>query len=238
MPSDFNPDPPPRLPADVSVDGPSPGAADAISPAPHPAVRRLSLYLRQLEVFHAQGRHTASSRDLGRALDLGDAQVRKDLANFGSFGQPGVGYRVVGLIEHLRKILGTDRTWDVALVGAGNIGRALLAYRRFAGKGFRLCAVFDSDPRLHGRTFNGTRIQPPEKIVGVVREKKIRLAVVAVPAEAAQRTADALVAGGVLGILNFAPVRLQVPPHVYVNSVDLAVQLEQIAFQVNETEKA
>jgi len=211
---------------------------DAIAAAPHPAVRRLSLYLRQLEAFEAQGRHTASSRDLGRALDLGDAQVRKDLANFVSFGQPGVGYRIGELIDRLRRILGTDRTWDVVLIGAGNIGRALLAYRRFAGKGFRLSAIFDTNPKLHGRTFNEATVMPVEKLAEVVRERRIRLAVLAVPAEAAQRSAEMLVEAGILGILNFAPTRLQVPPHVYVNSVDLAVQLEQIAFQVNETEKA
>lgn len=233
MPSD-----PPANPASSTSSSTSGAAPDAIAAAPHPAVRRLSLYLRQLESFEAQGRHTASSRDLGRALDLGDAQVRKDLANFGSFGQPGVGYRVVELIDRLRKILGTDRTWDVVLVGAGNIGRALLAYRRFAGKGFRLGAVFDTDPKLHGQSFSGTTVQPVEKIAQIVREKKIRLAVLAVPAEAAQRTAELLINAGILGILNFAPVRLQVPANVYVNSVDLAVQLEQIAFQVNETEKA
>lgn len=235
------PDPPAKPPSARSpaTHDPAPGiVADGIAAAPHPAVRRLSLYLRQLEAFEAQGRHTASSRDLGRALDLGDAQVRKDLANFGSFGQPGVGYRVAELIDHLRKILGTDRTWDVVLVGAGNIGRALLAYRRFAGKGFRLGAVFDTDPKLHGQSFSGTTVQPVERIPRVVRETKIRLAILAVPAEAAQRSAELLVDAGILGILNFAPVRLQVPAHVYVNSVDLAVQLEQIAFQVNETEKA
>lgn len=200
---------------------------------PHPAVRRLSLYLRQLESFAAQGRHTVSSRDLGRALELGDAQVRKDLANFGSFGHPGVGYRVEELIARLKRILGTDRTWDVILMGAGNIGRALLAYRPFARKGFRLAAVFDTSPQLHGRSFGGVRVQAPEELGPTVERLGARLAVLAVPAEAAQRTCDSLVEAGIRGVLNFAPVRLKVPEGVYVNSVDLAVQLEQIAFQVN-----
>ncbi len=203
---------------------------------PHPAVRRLSLYLRQLETFAGQGRHTVSSRDLGRALGLGDAQVRKDLANFGSFGQSGVGYRVEELIGRLRRILGTDRSWDVVLMGAGNVGRALLAFRPFAEKGFRLVAVFDSDTRLHGQEFGGVKVQSPQEMVPTVRRLGAKLAVMAVPAEAAQRACDALVAAGVRGILNFAPVTLKVPEGVAVNSVDLVVQLEQIAFQVNASE--
>src|SRR5690606_26753694 len=161
------------------------------------------LYLRQLETFAGQGRHTVSSRDLGRALGLGDAQVRKDLANFGSFGQSGVGYRVEELIGRLRRILGTDRSWDVVLMGAGNVGRALLAFRPFAEKGFRLVAVFDSDTRLHGQEFGGVKVQSPQEMVPTVRRLGAKLAVMAVPAEAAQRACDALVAAGVRGILNF-----------------------------------
>ena len=207
------------------------------SSVPHPAVRRLSLYLRQLEAFAAQGRHTVSSRELGRALGLGDAQVRKDLANFGSFGQSGVGYRVEELIPRLKRILGVDRSWDVVLMGAGNVGRALLAYRPFVEKGFRLVAVFDSDVRLHGQQFGEVMVQPPAEVGETVRRLGARLAVIAVPAEAAQRACDALVAAGVRGILNFAPVNLNVPDGVAVNSVDLVVQLEQLAFQVNADEK-
>lgn len=212
------------------AEAPANGAA---GPVPYPAVRRLSLYLRQLDSFAQQDRHTVSSRELGRALGLGDAQVRKDLATFGSFGQPGVGYRVEDLSARLRRILGTDRAWDVVLMGAGNIGRALLAYRSFASKGFRLVAVFDTDPALHGRQFGGARVQPPAELAETVKQLGAQLAVLAVPAEAAQRTCDALVSAGVRGILNFAPVRLRVPASVYVNSVDLALQLEQVAFQVN-----
>lgn len=223
------PDPDPTAAAD-------PGS-ELSSGVPHPAVRRLSLYLRQLEAFAGQGRHTVSSRELGRALGLGDAQVRKDLANFGSFGQSGVGYRVSELVGRLKRILGVDRSWDVVLMGAGNVGRALLAFRPFAEKGFRLVAVFDSDPRLHGQQFGDVVVQAPSEVEETVRRLGARLAVIAVPAEAAQRAADALIAGGVRGILNFAPVNLKVPEGVAVNSVDLVVQLEQIAFQVNADER-
>jgi redox-sensing transcriptional repressor len=210
---------------------------DVQASVPHPAIRRLSLYLRQLESFAAESRHTVSSRELGRALGLGDAQVRKDLANFGSFGQSGVGYRVEELVGKLKRILGVDRSWDVVLMGAGNVGRALLAYRPFREKGFRLVAVFDSDTRLHGQQFGGVKVQPFSEVGETVRRVGAKLAVIAVPAEAAQRAADALVAGGVRGILNFAPVNLKVPEGVAVNSVDLVVQLEQLAFQVNAEEE-
>src|ERR1700753_3496322 len=113
---------------------------------PNPAVRRLSLYLRQLEAFKKKDRRTISSKQLGESPRLTDAQVRKDLAYFGQFGHPGIGYRVDELIGQVRRILGTDKTWNVILVGAGNLGRALSAYRGFNAKGFCLVAVFDNDP--------------------------------------------------------------------------------------------
>src|SRR6478672_9651859 len=120
-------------------------------PIPNPAVRRLSLYLRQLEAFRRKDRRTISSKQLGESLNLTDAQVRKDLAYFGQFGHPGIGYRVDDLIGQLKKILGTDKVWNVLLVGAGNLGRALMAYKGFEKKGFRLAAVFDADPAKIGK---------------------------------------------------------------------------------------
>src|SRR3989440_3881439 len=118
---------------------------------PDPAVRRLSLYLRQLEAFKRKDRRTISSKQLGESLGLTDAQVRKDLAYFGQFGHPGIGYRVDDPIGQVKRILGTDKTWNVLLVGAGNLGRALLAYKGFDQKGFRLVAVFDADPATIGK---------------------------------------------------------------------------------------
>src|SRR6266700_67851 len=118
---------------------------------PNPAVRRLSLYLRQLEGFKRKDRRTISSKQLGESLNLTDAQVRKDLAYFGQFGHPGIGYRVDELIAKVKQILGTDKTWNVLLVGAGNLGRALMAYKGFNAKGFRLVAVFDADPAKIGK---------------------------------------------------------------------------------------
>lgn len=200
---------------------------------PNPAVRRLSLYLRQLEVFQRNDRRTVSSKQLGESLGLTDAQVRKDLAYFGQFGHPGVGYKVEDLIAQVRRILGTDKIWNVLLAGAGNLGRALLAYKGFEKKGFRLAAVFDADPNKIGKKFSSFVIQPPDELQATIQRLSIRLAIIAVPTEHAQQVADQLVEAGIRGILNFAPLSLTVPPHVALSAVDLAVQLEQLSFQVN-----
>ncbi len=200
---------------------------------PNPAVRRLSLYLRQLEGFHRKGRRTTSSKQLGESLGLTDAQVRKDLAYFGQFGHPGIGYRVEELIAQVRKVLGTDKTWNVLLVGAGNLGRALLAYHGFDAKGFRLAAVFDADPIKVGKKHGPFTIQPLADLQTTIQREQIRLAIMAVPADVAQEVADQLIASGIRGLLNFAPVSISVPPHIGLNAVDLAVQLEQLSFQVN-----
>jgi redox-sensing transcriptional repressor len=200
---------------------------------PNPAVRRLSLYLRQLEAFERKGRRTVSSRQLGESLRLTDAQVRKDLAYFGQFGRPGIGYRVDELIAQVKRILGTDKTWNVILVGAGNLGRALSAYRGFESKGFHLVAVFDNDAGLIGKRLGPYSVQPLAEAPSTIQQESVRLAILAVPADNAQEVADFLIDAGVRGLLNFAPVSLSVPPSVAVNSVDLAVQLEQLSFQVN-----
>ncbi len=200
---------------------------------PNPAVRRLSLYLRQLEAFQRAGRETVSSKQLGESLQLTDAQVRKDLAYFGTFGHPGIGYRVDDLIARVRHILGTDKIWPVLLVGAGNLGRALLAYRGFDAKGFKLVAVFDNDSAKIGKKFGGFQIQPLSELTATIRDKSIKLAMLAVPADHAQEVADTLIASGIRGLLNFAPVSLNVPGEIALNSVDLAVSLEQLSFQVN-----
>jgi redox-sensing transcriptional repressor len=200
---------------------------------PSPAIKRLSLYLRQLEVFKRAERKTISSKQLGESLGLTDAQVRKDLAYFGQFGHPGIGYSVDELIGKIRHILGTDRVWNVLLVGAGNLGRALAAYNGFTAKGFNLVAVFDADPSKVGKTHGGFTIQGLSELKSTIEEKSIRLAIVAVPAEAAQAVVDELIAAGVRGILNFAPTSISVPPNIAINAVDLAVQLEQLSFQVN-----
>ena len=200
---------------------------------PNPAVRRLSLYLRQLESFKRKDRRTVSSKQLGESLGLTDAQVRKDFAYFGQFGHPGIGYRVEDLIGQVKKILGTDKTWNVLLVGAGNLGRALMAYRGFDTKGFKLVAVFDTDPAKVGKKQGHFTIQPLSELAETIARENIRLAILAVPADSGQEVADQLVAAGIRGLMNFAPVSITVPTDVALNAVDVAVQLEQLSFQVS-----
>jgi redox-sensing transcriptional repressor len=200
---------------------------------PDPAVRRLSLYLRQLESFQRKDIRTVSSKQLGESLGLTDAQVRKDLAYCGQFGHPGIGYGVDDLIAQVRRILGTDKTWNVLLVGAGNLGRALCSYRGFDARGFRLVAVFDTNPAIIGHHQGDFVIRPMSEIPAAVRDQNARLAILAVPASAAQDVADMLVDAGVRGLLNFAPVSINLPSDVALTTVDVAVQLEQLSFQVN-----
>jgi redox-sensing transcriptional repressor len=202
---------------------------------PTPAVRRLSLYLRQLESFLNDNKMTVSSRDLGLALRLTDAQVRKDLAYFGQFGHPGIGYRVDELIVRVRHILGTDKMCNVCVVGAGNLGTALLAYRGFVKKGFKVVAVFDSDPAKIGQDVPGAgslRVEDLSRMKERVQQDSIRIGILAVPADAAQEVAQRMIDAGICGILNFAPISLSVPADYPLVGVDLAVHLEQLSFQM------
>ena len=201
-------------------------------PAPKAVVGRVSLYLRQLEAFQRQGGTTVSSSQLGAALAINDAQVRKDLAFFGQFGYPGIGYRIEELSTALRRILGIDRDWPLALVGLGNLGRALLKYRGFRNRGFRIVALFDNDPHKIGHAYDGMVVRPLDALSGAIQEQNISLAILSVPADAAQAVADQLVARGILGIFNFAPMPLIVPPTVSVVAVDLSVQLEHLAYKI------
>lgn len=200
---------------------------------PRPTALRLSLYLRELHERIESGRDRVSSKVLGDSLGLTDAQVRKDLACFGQFGQPGVGYRAADLRERIRHIMGRDRGWNLALVGVGNIGRAILAYRRFREDGFQFVAAFDRSAQLVGQTIAGVRVLPMESMASEIRARRADIGVIATPADAAQEVADRLVDAGVEGILNFAPRRLSVPARLCVGAVDLSVALEQLAFDIS-----
>jgi redox-sensing transcriptional repressor len=208
-------------------------AAIGADPRPSRAsVGRLSLYLRHLESLLRDGTETVSSGQLGEPLGVTDAQVRKDLAYLGHLGQPGIGYPTQDLIAALRHALGVDRPWTAALVGVGNLARALLRYRGFQQRGFRIVALFDADPSKVGLEVDGLKIHAMSEISAVVAATRADLGMLTVPSESAQSVADALVAAGVKGILNFAPVILRLPRHVSLVSVDLTVQLEQLAFLV------
>ena len=207
-------------------DGPHPDTK--LSPA---SARRLSLYLRCLgSVARAGG--TISSDDLATAVGVSAAQVRRDLAALGHLGQRGIGYEAAGLAKAIRHKLGIDRTWRAALVGVGNLARALLRYRGFADQGFETICLFDSDAAKIGTQVEGLIVQPTTMLAELVPKLGIELAVLTVPSEAAQAVTELIIAAGVKGILNFAPVLLRTPNSIPVVTVDLAIQLEQLAFAV------
>jgi redox-sensing transcriptional repressor len=204
----------------------------AEGPAPKAVVNRLSLYLRELQHLVRDGHETTSSSQLGSLLGFSDAQVRKDLAYFGHFGYPGIGYRCDELIVAIRRILGTDQHWPVAIVGTGNLGRALLGYKGFGNQNFRIVAAFEVDPNKVGAIIDGVRVFHFDDLATVVKQHRIRLAMIVVPAASAQAVADKLVSAGVEGIVNFAPVTITLPEGVTQVGVDLAIELEQLSFAV------
>jgi redox-sensing transcriptional repressor len=197
-------------------------------------VRRLSHYYRVLEEVAAEGRRMISSHLLAEREGVTSAQVRKDLSYFGSFGRRGLGYSVAHLREQIRDILGLGRRWRVGVIGAGHIGSALLAYRGFAEQGFDVVAVFDRDPERIGRRIGTLQIQDIAKLAESVAAGTFEIGVVATPAAAAQDVADALVAAGVRGILNFAPRKLFVPLSVTVRHVDMTLEFESLSFALTQ----
>ena len=193
---------------------------------------RLSLYLRYLDGLLREGQAKVSSSQLGESVGVSDAQVRKDLANLGNLGQPGIGYSAAELTAAIRRALGIDREWKAVLVGVGNLARALLRYRGFQQQGFRVVALCDSDAAKIGQTVEGLTIHPLEQIAGVLQSTGAELGILTVPAEAAQIVTDRLAEAGIRGLLNFAPAVLKMPPGVSLVTVELTVQLEQLAFLV------
>lgn len=211
--------------------GPHP-SDQGVSAAPKAVISRLSLYLRELQHLVREGHETTNSTHLGTRLGFTDAQVRKDLAFFGQFGYPGIGYRCGELITEIRRILGTNSPSPVAIVGIGNLGRALLGYKGFEQQGFRIVAAFDIDTSRVGEEVEGIRIYHLDDLAAKVRSWQVKLAILAVPAAAAREVAARLVAAGIEGIMNFAPVTLPLPDHVCSVGVDLAIELEQLSFAV------
>lgn len=201
---------------------------------PKPAARRLSLYLRMVQdrIEQDGAADRVSSRELGEVAGVADAQVRKDLASFGAGGQPGVGYRLHDLHRGLRQALGLQQPWRAVLVGAGNIGRALLAYPRFAQEGFEIVAVLDRGGGVVGRRIAGHVVQSMANLSEVIRRSGAQLGVIAVPPDEAQAVAEALVDAGIRGVMNFAPRALRLPKSVPVVAVDFTEALERLAFEV------
>jgi redox-sensing transcriptional repressor len=204
--------------------------AEKISEA---VVRRLPIYLRYLTHLQQLNVTTVSSQQMGKTLDVNPAQIRKDLAAFGDFGKKGIGYDVNYLIEKIRQILKLDQVIHVALVGAGHLGHAISNYNAYLKDNMRIVAIFDADKRKIGKKIAGITIQPLSELKSTVAEKQIRLAIITVPAHAAQEVADQLIHAGIEGILNFAPVTLRTDKNVRIDYADVTSSLQSLAYYLN-----
>jgi redox-sensing transcriptional repressor len=208
-----------------------PGAlgGPAFPDLPEATIARLPEYLRALHNLQDSA-ETISSEGLAAAAGVNSAKLRKDLSHLGSYGTRGVGYDVTLLTAQIEYILGLDQRRAVCLVGVGNLGHALAGYDGFAGRGFRIVALFDADPGRVGEEISGLTVRHIDELAGVAAEESIAIGVIATPASAAQAVADDLVAAGVTSILNFAPCVLAVPAGVDVRKVDLAIELQILSF--------
>jgi redox-sensing transcriptional repressor len=206
---------------------------------PNLTTRRLSIYLRCLQILEADGVETISSQEMAERFHLNSAQFRKDLAYFGEFGVRGLGYPVLDLKNHLIGILGLDRSIRMAIMGAGNLGTALAGYGGFNTDSLKVTAIFDADPDKVGRLMRpGLRISHVSELIPFMRENPVQIAVLAVPAKVAQEVLEQVAAAGIKSVLNFVPVRLKVPAGVRMQSVDLKVQVESLAFHLPREEES
>jgi len=193
-------------------------------------IGRLPVYLRALQRMSEKGIKTTSSQELGEHVGISAAQIRKDISQFGEFGKQGTGYSIPFLLDKLREILKVDRVWEVALVGAGDIGHALARYQGFTDRGFRIICVFDNDSSKVGVKVGSFTVEDMSKLSDKVRECNIRLAMITVPAPAAQDVADILVKSGIKAILNYAPISINVPNDVHVQYIDPASHLQRMTY--------
>lgn len=193
-------------------------------------IRRMSKYYRSLEFLIEKGVETVSSDQLAEMDGITSAQVRKDFSFFGTFGKRGLGYNCNILKNQISEILGLNRTWNVVIIGAGNIGRALVAYAEFKKQGFKISLILDNDPKKIGKEIHGIKIQDYKKVKNLVNEKKIEIAIIAVPVNTAQQVADTLVDSGIKAILNFAPISLKVPDKVQVKNENMAIEIESLSY--------
>lgn len=196
-------------------------------------VRRLPIYLRFLNEMSRQNIQTVSSQDLGMKLGMNPAQIRKDLNTFGEFGKKGIGYDVQFLIDSIRHILKLDQKIDVGLVGAGNLGHALCNYNIYQKDNMKISAIFDNAPHKIGKQINHLTVQPLSELAQTIKEKNIRIGIIAVPSAEAQTVADELVNAGVKAILNFAPIVIKTPEHIRVQHTDFTAELHSLAYYLD-----
>jgi redox-sensing transcriptional repressor len=193
-------------------------------------VGRLLRYLRALQGMQQEGFQTTSSQELGQYLGISAAQIRNDLSQFGEFGKQGTGYSIPFLIRQLQQILKVDRMWETVLVGMGDLGHAISRYQGFLNCGFRIVEVFDNDPQKVGSKAGAYTIRDIAELSEVLDGRNIRLAMLTVPAAAAQPVAEMLIKAGIRGILNYAPVTLNVPEGVYVQYIDPVIHLQRMTY--------
>ncbi len=202
--------------------------------APEVVVARLPQYVRILTRLLQDGTDVVSSQQLGEKLQVTPAQIRKDLSYFGRFGKQGRGYSVPHLLDRLKQILGLNSVWNVAVVGVGRLGRAILSYPGFSPDGFRLVAAFDANPDIVGQEVAGLTVQPMERLDDEVRDRQISIAIVAVPTEHTQGVVDRLVECGVRAVLNYAPITPQVKEGVRVRNIDPVLSLQSMTYYLSE----
>ncbi|GAB4457900.1 MAG: redox-sensing transcriptional repressor Rex [Anaerolineales bacterium] len=193
-------------------------------------IGRLPIYLRALQRLAEKGVHNTSSQELGEMIGISAAQIRKDISQFGEFGKQGTGYSVPFLIERLQVILKVNRVWDVIIVGMGDMGHALARYNGFVNRGYQVTMLFDNDPAKIGQKVNDLEIFSTDMLVDKVKQNKIKIAMLTVPASAAQEVADLLVKAGIKAILNYAPIHLTVPKDVQVQHIDPAAHLQRMTY--------
>ena len=201
---------------------------------PDIVIGRLPVYLRALNHMLDEGKLTTSSQELGRRLGISSAQIRKDLSTFGEFGKQGTGYHVSYLVDQLRQILKLTEEWHVAIIGAGHLGHALTHYQGFEHRGFIISWIFDTNPQKIGKKINNLRIQPMDELEETLKREKTKIAILAVPAIAAQAVTDRIVEAGVRSILSYAPINLIVPPYVQVRYSDPVIQMQHMTYYLDK----
>ena len=193
-------------------------------------IGRLPIYLRALQRMAEKGKQNTSSQELGERVGISAAQIRKDISQFGEFGKQGTGYRIPFLIDKIREILKVNRIWDVAIIGAGDMGHALARYQGFVNRGFRVVLVFDNDPQKVGTKIGDFTVEDTVTLVDRIKEAGVKVAMLTVPAAAAQEVTDLLLKADIQAILNYAPITLSVPENVRVQHIDPATHLQRMTY--------
>jgi len=197
---------------------------------PDIVIGRLPIYLRALQHLAQEGKELTNSDELGKHLGISSAQIRKDLSLFGGFGKQGAGYRIQYLQNKLYEVLNLQKEWEIALIGAGDLGRAVAHYKGFKERGFKISCIFDNDPHKVNQNIDGILIQPMENVATAIPQYAIKIAMIAVPATVAQEVADLLVAVGIRAILNYAPINLETPDGVFVQYIDPVTHLQRMTY--------